>query len=316
MSATFELINYTENNVLEKTRLAADADASTTSLTVENNQNIAADSYLVLGNLGAEQAELLQVSSVSGNTAVTSNSTDFNHKKFDPITRLFGNKLRIYRASNVDGTQPDDDAFALLDTIDIDIDQSNTSYTDADGSSSYWYKYTFYNSTSTAETDLATSMAVRGAAFGEYCSIYDIRRQAGFTNNPYISDALIIEKRSEAQARIHSALSGIYTVPFTEPINPLIQQVTRLLSAGYLLLTDFGPMTNNSTADGQKMIDQAEAILEKLNTKQLVLVDSTGEDTSIAGTAGSYSGWPNGTTDTADESVGGSARSFRMSDRY
>jgi hypothetical protein len=318
MPATIKIDNFSSINIGNSSQLDAEAAAAQANVRLKSTQNLSTNTFVIVGQRGTEKAELRKIQTITDvDDVVLTANLSYTHARFEDFTVLTGDQIQVYRAANVDGTQPADASFSTLGSpITIDPEKLYSSYTDSGGGSDYWYKFTYKNSHSSAETALADSGAARGGSVNSYCSIDDIREEAGFQNNGFITDAAIDVKRQEAQARINSALSGIYTIPFVAPINPLIQQVTRLLAAGYLLLQDYGPMTNMTTDNGQKKVDEAEKILEKLNTKKLVLVDTAGADTSIPGSAGSYSGYPNENTATDDADVGGAERLFRISDRY
>ena len=319
MSQTLKLNNFPEANIVEQTELNADAAAGT-SFTLKDNQGFAAADFVLFGTPGSETGELRTVDTVNANlTGLTiTAATKLAHDRFDQVSKLFGNKMRIYRAANSDGTQPADASFSLYATIDIDPDQASTTYTDADGSADYWYKRTFYNSTSTGETPLSEAIAYRGAQYPEYATEEEIRSKAGLQGNRWITDEKIIEKRKAAQSVINATLTGLYTTPFTPPVNPLINEITQLLAAGYLLTQE---STNaSSRAEGQALIDQATnaqgtGLLDKLNKKELKLVGLVGDAQTVTD-AGGYNAWPNGDTAEADAEDGGGARMFRVSDRY
>ena len=320
MSAKIRINNFSNANIIETTELDADVAIGATSLTLKDNQGFVAADYIMIGRRGSEIGELRVVDTVNANliSLTVTAATKLAHNRFDPVTKLFGNKLRIYRASNVDGSVPADGSFSLLTTVDIDPDQTFTDYTDAAGGSDYWYKSTFYNSTTTAETPIADAQSARGGGYGNYASIEEIRDKAGMQHNRWITDAKIDEKRRAAQSVIDATLTGMYSTPFSAPINPLINEITQLLAAGYLLTSE---ATNASTrAEGQALIDQATNAqgtgwLDKLNKKELKLTGLTG-DTETVSDAGGYTAWPNGDTATADADVGGAERGFRISDRY
>lgn len=321
MSQTLTIPNYSSRNVLETTTLTADANAAQANLSVENASNFATNTIAVVGTIGSETLEKFVVQGVASLVLTATANLAINHKRFDPITKLYGDRIRIYRADNVDGSQPDDADFTLLTPVNIDFDDIQTRYEDADGSSDYWYKSTYYNSIADTETPLSDSTAVRGGGYGNYASLESIRSTAGFANNRFITDAKIDEKRQAAQNLINATLTGIYTIPFTNPINPLIAEITRKLAAGYLLSQE---ATNAAMrAQGEALIAEVTnadgtGTLDKLDKKELKLVGILGADGSDSSTsvAGTVSGWPNETTADADGDVGGAPRQFRMSDRY
>jgi len=315
MSQTIKINNFSSLNIKERTELDADVAAAATSLSVKNNQNFAANDIVYVGRLGSDTGENLVASGISNATTIGVSALARPHNRFDDVHSLFGNKIRIYRAANVNGTAPADASFSLLATVDIDFDQVSTTYTDADGSSSYWYKFTFYNSTASTETTLPDSTASRGASYGLYCSVDDVKQKAGLQNNKYLPDSLVDQKRQAAKAYIDAELTGLYVVPFTTPINPLIREVAQLLAAGYLLTSEFGASSASTRAQGQEFIDAAKAILTRINNKELKLTGVTGEADTVTN-AGGYNAWPNGETATTQGEYGGAERQFRMSDRY
>jgi hypothetical protein len=302
----------------QQTRLTADAPVSSSTLTVENTAGFSATDFFTIGNFGSETAELLTITSTTGaNTITPTASTSFAHLSGEAVLRLFGSKLRVYRAANVNGQPAADDTFTLLATIDIQVDQTGTEYTDADGGEGYWYKYTCYNPTSGSETSLSDSQAVRGGNVGNYCSIADIRQEAGFMYAPYITDDMIDQKRQAAQREIDGALVGIYAVPFTPPINPFIADICKRLAAGLLLLEQYGAIKRKDNTDGQSKVDGARADIQRILNPQgadgITLTDGTGTPIALTNPNTSVSGWPNETTATASRYAGGAHRAFRMS---
>lgn len=316
MPATIRVSNYDPINIKERSVLDADAAAAATALVVQTNQNIVADDYLLVGTQGSESSEIVRVQSTSGARSVTlvAPGLTIPHARFATITILNANQVRLYRAANVDGTTPADASFAVLATKNIDPDQLNTDFSDAGGGSGYWYKFTYRHEVSTAETSLAAANAARGAGYGGYCSVFDIRGEAGLVNNTYIKDGTFDDARREAQAEIDGALYGIYVVPFTPPINSLIAKITKLIAAGLVLTSDFGPMNTGTNKNGKAKLDEGRALLERIKSGELKLTDVQGVDTSSSTARASV--WPNNSTATADADVGGGTRKFRVSDRY
>ncbi len=104
-------------------------------------------------------------------------------------------------------------------------------------------------------------------------------------------------------------------MPFTDPINPVIEQIAADLAAGFLLLSDYGATSVLNTSNGTAKIEAARKQLARLNSKQLTLVGLLGDTSTVTGASG-FGGWPNATSADADYSVGGADRAIRMSDRY
>lgn len=311
---TLSLPNYQSNNQVQQTRLDAVEAKGVSTLTVQNNAGFTAADYFVVGTLGSEVTELLTVSGTTGETTITpSASTTLDHNRYDYVTKLFGNQMKVYRAANVTGLPPADADFSILgDPFDLDIDRAYTEHTDADGGSDYWYKFTYFNSATNAETNLADSKVVRGAGVGDYCSVWDVRLEAGFQTAAYVTDDLINKKRQAAQREIDSALVGSYTIPFTRPINDFIADICVRLAAGLLLLQQYGQLQHGNTMDGQTKVSMARADLNKIAIGDTRLTDANGISTALPDSSGSAASWPDSTTATAPRSEGGAHRAFRM----
>ena len=316
MSASFKIDNFGSINLKEKSKLDAEAAAAATGLTLQSTQGYSTDDFMLIGLKGAEGTELKRIDSVTNDTAlVLTEGLDNPHGRFEDVVKLFGDQIQVYRAANVDGTQPADGSFSTVGSpISIDPDQMYSEFTDSSGGSDYWYKFVYKNSVSSDITALADSIAVRGGGISNYCSFDDIRNEAGFQNNPYITDAKISSKRAAAQSMIDSALQGIYVVPFSKPINPLIIEITTKLAAGYLLVQEYGGTSVRMRDDGQKKIDEAMALLARIDKRELTLTGVTGVSQEISGSG--VQSWPNADTAEADAEDGGGERMFRVSDRY
>lgn len=312
MSQIIKTANYSSSNIIEQTKLTADIAAAVTTLPVENSGGFANNDYVYIGNYGAESGEMKQLSATPpSGTSLTITATTLAHNRYDQAVKLFGNQIRLYRAANVDGTQPTDANFSLLSTTNIDFDQTDTSIEDASGSSDYWYKYTYYNETSSAETSLATSGAMRGGGYGNYCSIEQIRQAAGLTNNRWISDTRIDEKRQAAQDEVNGALVGLYTVPFTGPIPATIQDITARIAAGLLLTSQMSNYVNTNDR-GKAILDAARADLDALQDKKKSIVVN-GASIAVSNVGG-FSMYPD--ADTAGELPEDDGARFTSDMRY
>lgn len=332
MSAIITIENFSLANLKEQGALNADAAVGATALTFKNNQGFAATDLILVGLPGADGSEILTISAVNADqVGVTVGATKLKHLQNEPVYKLTGSQAKIYRAPNTTGLEPIDANFTLLSTVTIEPDQPSTKYIDAAGSDSYWYKYTYYNPTSTAETDRIQSPAARGQgdADGNYTTVDLIRGEAGFRNAAYITDALIDEKRQAAQAEVNSALSGYYAVPFTQPVNAFIADITMRLAAGLLMVAQYGAYDTGNKKLGQDKIDEARKDYKDLQGGSKTLVDTNGGSTAIGTTDGNniggFGGWPNQTTittgqqydTTTGKAIAGSGDFlFRADDKY
>lgn len=314
MSQTLSLSNYRADNIVQRTKLGGTVTpVGSAALTVENNTNFNAADYFVVGALGGEVTELLTVGSTTAETTITpTTSTVLAHSGYDDVTKLFGSQIRVYRAPDVNGLPPADSTLALLTTVNLDIDSAATAYTDSAGGSGYWYKFTYYNPTTGLETNLSDSQAVRGGGVGDYCSVEDIRDEAGFTYAPYITDKMIDDKRQAAQREIDSTLVDSYSVPFTPPINVWIADICQRLAAGLLLLQQFSQVQSQESKDAQAKVDQARADLKRVALGDVKLTDDNGNSTALTDSSGAANSQPDQNTASDPVSEGGSPRYFRM----
>jgi hypothetical protein len=325
MPLTLSLNNYSSNNLLERARLTAEANAGATSITLDNTQGFTANDYVLIGAIPSATAAIYQISAVTGgNLTLPPLAIDYPENTI--VYRLFGNKIKIYTAPDVDGSVPAIGTFSVLKSegvdvapITIDPDQLETIYTDQEGNSDKWYRFTYYNSTLNVETPLADSDAVRDTRTSEYCTLEDIRIEAGLQSNVNILESTINQFRQSAQEQIDGALQELYEVPFTSPTNPLIADITKKIAAGNLLM---------SLATGQIVREQAkakieagEAELDKINKRDTILsanVTPLGGSDSDGGTnnPGGFNGWPNSSTENASPEHGAAARKIRASDEF
>lgn len=317
MATTLRIDNYTSVNQGELGEIDADAAVGVSTLTFKSVAQYQANDIVIVGRLGSEGSEKLIIQSVVSSTKVVTFTTPTTqpHKRFEIVTALKGDQIKLYRASNVDGNVPADGSFSLLGTsTNIDIDQLFTDITDTNGSSSYWYKYTFYNSIAATETSIADSRAARGSGYGHYVTIDSIRLSAGFLKNKNITDPVISEYRDAAESEINGALTGRYVLPFPSPVNPYITNIAKLLAAGLLMGDMYAGtwMGDASSKPGMDKVNEAREMLMKLKAGTDVITDAVLVDSSITSGA---EGYPNAAP-IADPVPDEAPRMFRIADRY
>jgi hypothetical protein len=132
----------------EKTLLTSSAVAGATTLTVQNIEGFAVNNYLVLGTLGDEGTELVQVS--SGTPPATSiitlaSATTFNHAVNTPVTYIPFNQVALYSATSKTGTYN-----IVGSATALEVDQDYTEISDSTGGTTTWYKTRYYYSTAPA----------------------------------------------------------------------------------------------------------------------------------------------------------------------
>ena len=121
----------------------------------------AADAFLLLGNFGAEDAEIVKISSVSNDTGaiVLTAATKFSHPESTRVTVLPYNQIRFFHTTDTTYVTTD----PLTGYVDLQPSDWFTTYSDESYSTGYGW-YVFYNS-STA-TLSQESNAIPYAGFG------------------------------------------------------------------------------------------------------------------------------------------------------
>lgn len=274
MSELLTAENYPVWNILQQTVLNADANSGQATVVVQAPDGASPNGYALLGTKGKDTSQLLQIQSVTGTSIVFTGNLNLKHYKNEPLIFLNANQIRFYRAANVDGSQPADGAFSAIATVTLAEDQLFTQTTDGSGGNGFWYKYTFFNSQTAAESSLSDALALRGGGFGHYATVDDVRREAGFQNNPWVTDQFIFQKLISAESEVNASLmTGNYALPLLTTPDEVFN-ATILLAAGYLLLAEYGPEHTGTNKEGNQKILQAKGLLAKFESGKLQLVDN------------------------------------------
>lgn len=313
MSAKIRVQNFPSLNIKELTYLSADVAAGLSTFTPENIQGLSENDFIFIDQPGQEQVEKRQITDITTGV-VTVAALSNPHNKGAQVMAVVGDQVKLYRASNVDGSIPADGSFSAVGSaVDLDSDNVETEITDSSGGTGYWYKYVYYNSNTAQEvSNLADVDAVRGGGFGDYTTLSEIRFEAGMQSNKYVTDVYIAECRLAAQAEIDAALKFRYTVPF-DPVPELVSYIAKVLAAGMVLVREYGPQAEGTSKEGKNKLDEARDLLKKIQDGVIDLVDAIGNPISATNRV---TGWPNAETEDAEPEDGGARRSFRISDRY
>lgn len=281
MGEIFRVSNFSDINLQDTTNLTADAASGQPSIATLGNVGFEDNDYGILGYPGSLTGELLKIQSFTS-TGVTFTTNLINlHRQTEPFTTVFGNKIKCYRAPNINNYPPSDAVFFLnpLSIADIDQDSPITFIFDPSGSNAFWYKFTYLNDVTNAETALSSSVPLRGGGYGHYVSVEDIRREAGLTDNQQIQDTQIATRRDQAESEVKGGLiASDYVLPLQDNLGnfycpPVIANITRLLAAGYVLEQDYGPIAPDSSKDGARKIKEALGLLTEVQDHTIILVD-------------------------------------------
>lgn len=257
MSTTLRIDSFSDLNTVERGQLAVDAVVGATSIQVISSEDFVAGQIIYIGRAGFEGVEKATVLSVPTATSINlSSALKLPHAAYSDVVAVLGDRIKIYRAANVDGTPPTAASYTLLTTRTIDADQPSTYYRDTDGSSAYWYVWTYFNTTTTAETD--RSEPVRGQDWDNYASLSAIRKEAGFEKSYNLADSYVDEARRQAQSEINSALAARFKTPFI-PVPEEIRTLTVQLGAALLYDNWIGGRASESKLKTIRMKLQALA---------------------------------------------------------
>jgi hypothetical protein len=275
MSSSFDIDNFPRVVLGEETFLTVKADVGANPLSIDNVEGISANTFALLSRPGSNDAELIQIISVTAPSTLTLASVvAHGHAAFDPVNVLFFNVVDIFRAPDVNSKPPDISTYISLDTIGIDPDKMQTPYQDTAGSNAFWYLFRYRNTITGDATDLADVEPVRGGDEAGYATLYDIRSEAGFEKSKNLPDATVSMYRRRAQAEVDSKLGSSFVVPF-DPVPDAINEITTLLAAGWLLLKEYGALKSGTTnKEGGAKLKEGRDWIVMLQTGTAALPDA------------------------------------------
>lgn len=282
--------DFIKSSQTETTAIAI-ASNSPVSVTVKNNQGFAAGDYVIVKRLGTEQAHICLIDDIVGNETIVLHSLLHNLVVGDQITKIDFNQRKLYGCATKDG------AYVYIETKDIAVDNpQGTSFT-YNGTDYQWFKATYYNSRTETETDIKDAIATQADSLSHYCSIYDIREEAGFLDNNYIDDGRINALRLQAEAEVKASIGSVYALPLKAP-NEVVRTITKLLAAGWLMYQEYGVEASGTSKDGTDKIKQARSMLDAIRTHTLKLFDENDVELERAPacvSGGTVDGYPDNT---------------------
>lgn len=112
----------------ESARLVADSSATATTLTVDNISGFSVGKYLLIGEFGDSNAEIVRIhtsTAPTGSTVTLNAGTTKDHYADTKITVIDYNQIEFSRATTISGSK------VVLTTKNISADRVETNYTDA-----------------------------------------------------------------------------------------------------------------------------------------------------------------------------------------
>lgn len=243
--------------------VAADALlGSSVYVTITNATEYIVGDYVVIGWEGSDTAELVPIVAITGNTIEIAILL-FNHSKDEPVVKYRYNQRRFYGSLTSGGSYVELTSSGSPKNITVNSPQGTM--LEYVGNEGYLYfKSTYYNSNLSQESNISDAGSVLGDESLRYCSLYDIRNQAGLTKNSFIDDGVVENYRKQAENEIDGFLGALYILPFmnSQGQNEIPFMVTRiaiLLAAGYWDFKEFG-----SDGEGKKWLGEGRGILNSL----------------------------------------------------
>lgn len=237
-----------------------------TSFTVLNTEGLVANDYILIGNLGEEQAELLQISSLaSGNNVNLVVGTSHEHGPGTVVQKILYNQVEISYKTSLSGS------WSVLTTIDIEPDDFFTTYNHSAGVESNYYRVRFYNSTTAVNTSYSAILYAGKQATDQLAPMVDFvleqtnDREARFTSREQVVKYLEFAKQDVINSLIQA--SGEY---FTKTIDIPTEDYKH----EYTLPDDFREIDEIRNGDGKivnpsprNVIDQFAQGYEIVNGK-------------------------------------------------
>jgi len=249
--------NYDYSSEIKRTILN-NILAATTDILLDTVENIEINSYLLI-NPGFNTSEIVKVSAKVDNSKLTIEATKYQHSMNENVFLVPYNQIKIYTSSESTGT------YLLVDTVDMVFNSLHTNhYYDVDND--YYYKSTFYNSTTSEESNIDDANAWQITDDELYCSEQDLRMFLQFEIDDYPTQegARFFIKTAMVKIDLDISTSNknilwLSTLLLSK-FYVLRGLATRALSKGYIQIVVEG---RTITKAYQEMVLEAENILQE-----------------------------------------------------
>lgn len=149
MSITLKALNTSLTKNQHYSYLNTNYSSGVTAIVVTNSANFTANDYLLLGEFGMEQSEIVQIDTVtaSSHTLALKAATKFAHSESTKVTVLSYNRAKFYHTTTTTYSTSEQ----IGSTVDIQPDSLYTLVSDATNTTGYGW-YVWYNSTTDKST--------------------------------------------------------------------------------------------------------------------------------------------------------------------
>lgn len=156
------------------------------------------DSYVILGEIGTQNAELVQVSAnpTDPNELTLVANTVFPHSADEPVYRIDYNQVRIYRAIDEDDTK------TLLATVTISPTSFDTRWEDLSNRTGFGFA-TLYNQSTGGESEFSDAIPYEGLSDSTLTKMISVvRSNLNEKDDDFITDDEIIEAINGRQREV------------------------------------------------------------------------------------------------------------------
>lgn len=267
------LIAPTEDAIrLAESKLSAGVAAgNNVVLHIYGNGGFSVNQYVCIGIPGTATAEIQKINADPAATDITVASLLYAHAADEPVQVYRYNQRKFYGCLTIGGSYTELSTSGSPKNITVNDPQGTYfEYTGTDGF--IYFKSTYFNSTTNEESDIADAIAVASDQSMRYCSLYDIRLQAGMEDNPFVADDQFEQYRTQAENEVNSYMFERYLLPLQNnsgvfEVPAIIQNATIKLAAGYCDYREYG-----KTGEGVKWLGEARGILKAIQkgTQRLI----------------------------------------------
>lgn len=189
-------ISLPDLSTFPSTSLTTDYASGVTALVVFSNVGFATNDYVLLGEIGDDETEIVKIT-VSGTTFTASSATAFPHARGTSVRLIPFNQVSIERATTLTGSYSEVTAIALTP------DKLETFYADNTQASTVAYKVRFKNVQNTTFSDYSDAVLATGYADNSVWSIKNrALRQLGEKMEGMITDELLNEALWEGRREL------------------------------------------------------------------------------------------------------------------
>ncbi len=198
---------FTDNQQLtqnkKKTFISSDASSGDSTLTVQSIVGFAINQILCIGEIGAEDTEIIKThasTSPTGTTVTLVTTLTFAHTQDTPVYIVDWDQLEFSHATTTTGTK------SVLTTIAIQVDQNETLYKDTSKTSGFYFTR-FKDTINTKYSDYSDPLPFAGYSDN---MVFSIKQRSLDRVNEVIDDKLIThsfldEKLWEARRIYHNS---------------------------------------------------------------------------------------------------------------